>query len=148
MQQLSKTAILCGVLWSAFVPAAGAQQLNRIPPAYRPVSSRVSYDLVGNQQLEAAKRGWKRSLIPVLASQALDSASSYGRWELNPLLADPSGRFGARAVTVKLGATAAIIGIEYWIIKKHPGAARVISKLNWSGAVITSGFAVHNFAIR
>jgi hypothetical protein len=34
------------------------------------------------------------------------------------------------------------------IVKKHPGAARVISKLNWSGAIVTSGLAAHNFAIR
>jgi len=95
-----------------------------------------------------AQRAWKRSLIPVMASQALDIASSYGMRELNPALADGSGRFGARAAGMKIGATAAILGVEYLIVRHHPAAARVLSKLNWTGSVVTSGFAVHNYAIR
>src|SRR5258707_7551789 len=42
---------------------------------------------------QAGYNAWKRSLVVVAASQALDVASSYGMREVNPLLADGSGRF-------------------------------------------------------
>src|SRR5262249_20024560 len=55
---------------------------------------------------------WKRSLMPFAASQALDVASSWGMRERNPLLAGGDGRFGAKAAGVKIGAAAAIVGVE------------------------------------
>jgi uncharacterized iron-regulated membrane protein len=60
----------------------------------------------------ASFKTWKLSLAPVFASQTLDVASSYGMRELNPMLAGPDGRFGAQGAGIKLGATAAIVGVE------------------------------------
>ena len=97
---------------------------------------------------DSSYRQWKLSLAPVIASQALDVASSYGMRELNPMLAGPDGRFGAQGAGIKLGATAAFLGIEYLIVRKHPRAARIFSKVNWSVSIVTTGFAAHNFAIR
>jgi hypothetical protein len=91
---------------------------------------------------------WKLSLVPLAASQALDLSSSWGMRELNPVLAGQDGRFGAQAATVKLGAVGALVGIEYLIVKKYPRTARAFEKINWSGAALTSGFAVHNFMIK
>jgi hypothetical protein len=91
---------------------------------------------------------WKWSLAPVVASQGLDIASSYGMRELNPVLAGPQGRFGVQSALLKVGATAAWIGVEYLIVKAHPAAARILTKINWSGAAVTTGFAAHNFSIR
>ena len=96
----------------------------------------------------AAMKSWKISLLPLVGSQALDVASSYGMRELNPLLADPNGGFGMKATSLKLGVTGAVIGVEYLIVRKYPRSARVISKLNWSTAIVTTGFAVHNYAIK
>jgi hypothetical protein len=93
-------------------------------------------------------RAWKRSLIAVAASQSLDIASSYGMRERNPLLASSDGRFGPKAASIKLGTTAAVVVVEYLLIKKYPKAARIFSKLNWSSSVLTTGLAVHNFAIK
>src|SRR4051794_31017389 len=70
-------------------------------------------------------RNWKISLIPMIASQALDVSSSYGMRELNPLLANTHGQFGAKAAGIKLGTTAALLGVEYLIVKAHPGSARI-----------------------
>lgn len=100
------------------------------------------------EQRNAAVRSWKRSLLPMVATQGLDIASSYGMRELNPMLAAPDGRFGAKAATIKVGTTAAVVGIEYLIVKKWPGAARMFSKLNWGSSVLTGAFAAHNFAIK
>lgn len=100
------------------------------------------------KQQEAALRTWKISLVPVVASQSLDIASSYGMVERNPLLAGPDGRFGTKALGIKLGTTAAIVSVEYLIVKKWPGSARILSKVNWGTSALTTGFAVHNFAIK
>lgn len=102
---------------------------------------------------EAAKpakipNSWKWSLAPLAASQVLDIASSYGMRELNPALAGADGRFGAKAAAMKIGVVGALMGVEYLIVKAHPGAARVLSKINWSGAALTTSFAVHNYSIR
>lgn len=97
---------------------------------------------------QRAYRNWKVSLVPVFASQTIDVASSYGMRELNPMLADANGRFGGKGAVIKLGATAAIIAVEYLIIRKHPKAARAFSKLNWAGSAVTTGIAMHNYAIR
>ena len=97
---------------------------------------------------QAAYRKWKMSLTPVFASQALDVASSYGMRELNPLLTSSDQRFGAKGAGIKLGATAAILGIEYLIVRKHTRAASIFTKINWSVSIMTAGFAAHNYAIR
>jgi hypothetical protein len=91
---------------------------------------------------------WKRSLLPVIASQTLDIASSYGMRELNPALAGTDGRFGAKAGAMKISTTAAVIGIEYLVVKKWPGSAKMLSKLNWGSAALTGVFAAHNYAIK
>src|SRR6266852_2158509 len=56
---------------------------------------------------QAAYGAWKRSVIAMASSQALDVVSSYGMREMNPLLADGTGRFGMKGAGIKLGATAA-----------------------------------------
>ncbi len=91
---------------------------------------------------------WKLSLVPLAASQVLDSSSSWGMRELNPVLAGPDGRFGARSATVKLSVVGAFVGIQYLIVKKYPHSARAFEKINWAGAALTSSFAVHNYMIR
>jgi hypothetical protein len=91
---------------------------------------------------------WKWSLAPVLASQALDAASSYGMRELNPVLGGSDGRFGMQSTAIKAGVTGALLGAEFLIVKAHPGSARVFTKLNWAAAAVTFGVAAHNYAIR
>ncbi len=99
-------------------------------------------------QKAAALGTWKRSLIPVAASQVLDITSSYGMRELNPILAGPDGRFGPKATTIKIGTAAAAIGVEYLIVKKWPSSARTLAKLNWASSLLTGSFAVHNYVIK
>jgi hypothetical protein len=91
---------------------------------------------------------WKWSLAPLVASQGLDIYSSYGMRELNPLLADRQGQFGVQSAVLKVSVTAGLIGVEYLIVKAHPASARMFTKLNWGAAALTTGFAVHNFAIK
>ena len=93
-------------------------------------------------------RSWERSLIPLVASQSLDAASSYGYRELNPLLADRNGDFGARATNVKFAVVFALVGVEYLLARKSPKAARLFEKLNWTSSALTTGLAVRNYVVR
>jgi hypothetical protein len=127
---LALTILVSGALRAADLPTEAV-----LPAPHRSVE-------------QNAQKAWKRSLLPLLASQSLDVASSYGMRELNPMLADSTGAFGMRATSVKFGVVGAFIGVEYLLVRKHPGAAKVLSKLNWAAAGVTTGFAAHNFAIR
>ena len=135
------------LLLSAFMilPALAGE----LAPVIRPRTvSPFSAEATRRAADQASYRKWKISLAPVFASQALDVGSSYGMRELNPMLAGPDGRFGAQGAGIKLGATAAILGIEYLIVRRHTHAAGIFTKINWSVSIVTTGFAAHNFAIR
>jgi hypothetical protein len=108
----------------------------------------ASHQLGEDSARAAAMKSWKISLAPLVGSQALDAASSYGMRELNPLLASSNGGFEMKATSIKLGVTGALVGVEYLIVRKYPRSTRVISKLNWTSGIVTAGFAVHNYAIK
>ena len=95
-----------------------------------------------------AMHRWEISLAPLVASQTLDVTSSWGMRELNPLLPQPNGGFGAKSAVLKFSVIGALIGVEYIFAKKSPRAARLFEKMNWTGAAITGGLAIHNFAIK
>jgi hypothetical protein len=96
----------------------------------------------------AAVRAWKRSVAPFVAAQVLDVVSSYGMRERNPLLAGADGRFGSKALTMKLGFTGAIVGVESLVVRKWPRLGHAMARMNWGGTVLTGSIAVHNFALR
>jgi hypothetical protein len=90
---------------------------------------------------------WKLSLAPLLASQALDAYSSRGLHELNPVLAGSGGEFGEKAMLLKAGIAGALIGVEYLVVRKHPGAAKLLWKINVASAAVTGGVAAHNLSL-
>ncbi len=108
----------------------------------------VAHESIGDTGRASEFKSWKISLAPLVASQALDVSSSYGMRELNPLLASANGGFEMKGAAIKLGVTGVVVGAEYLIVRKYPRSARVISRLNWTTGIVTTGFAVHNYAIR
>ena len=108
----------------------------------------VAHESMEETSRAAAMKSWKLSLAPLVASQALDASSSYGMRELNPLLASSNGGFEMKATSIKIGATAAAVGIEYLLVRKYPHSARILSKMNWATGIVTTSFAIHNYAIK
>ena len=108
----------------------------------------LSHPSVEDTAHAANMKSWKISLVPLAGSQVLDAASSYGMREMNPLLASSNGGFEMKATSIKLGVTAGLVGVEYLVVRIYPRSARVISKLNWTSGIVTTGFAVHNYAIK
>lgn len=93
------------------------------------------------------RRQWAISLAPLVVSQSLDAASSYGMRELNPLLASSNGGFGMKATGVKFGIVGALAGAEYFLVRKYPRSAKFFTIVNWTTAGATTGLAVHNFRL-
>lgn len=126
-------------------PAARAEDASSVPAAIVSIPpGPVSIDEASHQAFKA----WTRSLAPLVASQALDAASSYGYRELNPMLADSNGNFGMRSTVIKFAVVGALIGVEYLLVRKSPQTGKLLAILNWSGAAVTTGFAVHNYSVR
>lgn len=126
-------------------PLARAEDASLMPAASVAVpAAYLSVEQASHQALKA----WTRSLAPLVASQALDAASSYGYRELNPMLADRNGAFGVKSTVVKFAVVGALIGAEYLVVRRSPRAGRLLAILNWSGAAVTTGLAVHNYAVR
>jgi hypothetical protein len=144
---MKKTHLLAiAMLAIAFVPGAFAQDLASLPAQSISTTGQLTLS-TRSRASSAAYRSWKISLVPVIASQALDTYSSYGLRELNPVLAGPDQRFSNGSALIKIGVAGALIGAEYLIVRKHPGAARVLWKLNIVSAAITGATAGHNLSI-
>jgi hypothetical protein len=94
-------------------------------------------------------RSWQYSLAALSTANALDMHSSWGRRELNPMLASSDGRFGARGAALKLGIQATLFGLEYVITRRHPGRRtyRVLSILNFGAAGVAGATAIHNYTL-
>jgi len=92
---------------------------------------------------------WKVSLGALVAAQIMDTNSSWGYRELNPILRSPSGAFGAKAVGIKGGMTAAT-GLAQWrALRNRPWASTALyTVMNFAGAALTAGIAGRNYAIR
>ncbi|MEO8048875.1 MAG: hypothetical protein ABI833_00545 [Acidobacteriota bacterium] len=148
-----------GIQTGTFAPVATAAILPSNPSIFPPVQPAIG-QLSGSEFVAAAgaehrvnhdarwRRQWAISLAPLFASQALDAASSYGKRELNPVLAGSNGGFGMKATGIKFGVVGALVGAESFIVKKHPTAAKFFTIVNWVTAGATTSLAVHNFGLR
>jgi hypothetical protein len=79
----------------------------------------------------------------------LDISSSWGKHELNPALANPSGRFGAQGALIKLGLQGSLFGVEYLITRGHPTRKvyRALSVVNFGAAATVGSVAVRNYGM-
>jgi hypothetical protein len=96
---------------------------------------------------DATKKRWELSLLPLLAAHSLDAGSSWRHREANALLASSDGEFGMKGVGIKFGILGAAVAAEYFLMKNHPKLANFIIRANRTNAVITTGFAVHNYVV-
>ena len=128
----------------ASLPAAEAL----LPAAFLPaIDTRSIRDRGVTPEKDPWNKRWKISLAPLVASQSLDAASSYGMRELNPVLAGPDGAFGGKATALKFGVAGGLLGVEYILVRKFPRSARFFTIVNWTTAGATTGLAIHNYRL-
>ena len=116
-----------------------AQELSLIrQPTERPMSRPAS-----------GVRLWRASVAALSVANALDVQSSWGKHELNSILAGPSGKFGRDGALIKLGVQGGLLGLEYVITRGHPGGRfyRALSFVNFGAAAVIGGVAAHNYTV-
>ena len=92
---------------------------------------------------------WKFSTAAVLASNSMDVTSSWGKRELNPVLAGSKGTFGGRGAVLKLGIMGGVVAVEYLVLRHRPSRslAKAMAWINFSDAAVTGAVAGRNFGI-
>lgn len=93
---------------------------------------------------------WKRHLADTalhLAATSADAASSWGRYELNPVLRSADGRFGAKGVAIK-GAFALGVELVKWRLAKRYPRERWVRALSLVPAAAFGTVAARNWRLR
>jgi hypothetical protein len=94
--------------------------------------------------LAAQHRLWRVSAATYGGAQVADTASSWGRYEGNQLLRSAGGRFGARGVVIKAGISGGVLLAEWFVLRRHPRAARSLAFVNFASAGVVAGAAFYN----
>jgi hypothetical protein len=87
---------------------------------------------------------WRISIATLLASTAADAYTSYGKHEANPLLRS-GGTFGVRGIALKGVGTAALIGGEALLGKRHRKMSAIA---NFGMTGLYGGASWHNAQVR
>jgi hypothetical protein len=92
---------------------------------------------------------WKASAAALLTGNAMDATSSWGKYELNPVLSGSEGRFGKGGALLKLGVAGGVVVVEYLVLRRRPSRslARGLAWINFGDAAATSAVAGRNFGM-
>jgi hypothetical protein len=105
--------------------------------------------LAVSAQAEAAsnkwRKVWKASLVVMASASFVDAASSYGRVEINPILAS-NGRFRRKALALKVSIGAGLAVAEFLLHHKRPESEVEMpaALVNFATAATFSAAAIHN----
>jgi hypothetical protein len=91
-----------------------------------------------------SRKLWWASVAAVVVASTLDARSSWGKPELNPLLAGSGGQFGVRSLAVKSALTGGSLTALWLILRRHPGFEGPAAATNTGLAAFSLAAAVHN----
>src|ERR1700733_5237160 len=89
---------------------------------------------------------WRASQAMLVAGNAADIASSWGKYETNPLLRT-GPRFGFGSAAVKLGIVAGGLAVQQYMLHKSPNKAAFFATANFAVAGVLGVVAVHNSSV-
>ena len=92
---------------------------------------------------ERPPRNWTFSVAFFTGAQVLDTLSSRGAIEQNPVLG--RGQFGARQMAIKAGIGSGVILAERLIMRKHPETRRFWTWTNYATGTAIAAIAVRNW---
>jgi hypothetical protein len=90
-------------------------------------------------------RAW--STLSLVAAHALDTASSWGGVEANPVLngGHPS-RFGIKGMSLKFSLTGGYLGLQTIFMKKYHESRKAWCAANYAGAAAVGATAIRNLS--
>lgn len=107
------------------------------------------------QRLKRSRRIWLMSIPVLIAGNALDTRSSWGRPETNGLLQGTSGRFDGRGAAIKFGITGVVLAGQAVMIRafRHDHDVQNTAYKGWTSSNLifgsaAAGIAWHNYRIR
>ncbi len=89
---------------------------------------------------------WRSSVLAILTASALDTHSSFHRYEANPLLRGPDGRFHYRSIAIKAAITGGSLGVQYFLLRRGPKAEKAAAFVNFGLSGVLSGVALTNYS--
>jgi hypothetical protein len=90
----------------------------------------------------AARRLYNWSAAALVAGNAADVASSFGRQEGNTVLG--GGTFGTSQIALKGAIVAGSLIAQHFILKRHPESAKAVAIANFAMGGAFGGLAVRN----
>lgn len=87
---------------------------------------------------------WKLSAVALAGALAADTASSWGRPELNPLVRGQAGRFDGRSFGLKAGIAGGGLLAQYLLLRKAPQAEKAAAWTNFGAAGLLGAAAIRN----
>ena len=134
---------------SALLAAPGASYLEQ---QARLQNTRLSG--LTEQRLKRSRRIWLMSIPVLIAGNALDARSSWGRPETNGLLQGSAGRFDGRGAAIKFGITGALLAGQFTMVRasrRDPQTRDTVYK-GWTSSNLifgsaAAGIAWHNYRI-
>lgn len=87
---------------------------------------------------------WQYSVAFFAGAQAMDTASSWGKIETNPILG--RGPFGARQVGLKMSMASGVVLVEWLMLRRHPGTRRAWTWANIVAGGVTVGVSARNWS--
>jgi len=91
---------------------------------------------------------WRVSAAVLGAITIADMQSSVGRQEANPFLASQNGQFSGRGIALKGAGVGAMIGVQYFLLRKNSHAAKYAAGANFAAAALTGAIVVHNHMVK
>ena len=101
-----------------------------------------------SQAEEHHSKLWRVSAAVLGAVTIADMQSSVGRQEGNPLLASQNGQFSGRGIALKGAGVGAMIGVQYFLLRRNPHAAKYAAGANFAAAALTGAIVVHNHMVK
>jgi hypothetical protein len=92
---------------------------------------------------EHRQRNWNISVAFFMGAQAMDTMSSRGAIETNPVLG--RGQFGARQTLIKAGIAGGVILTERMIMRRHPDTQRYWTWTNYATGTAIASVAARNW---
>jgi hypothetical protein len=92
---------------------------------------------------DRAQRNWNISVAFFFGTHVMDTMSSRGAMEQNPVLG--RGEFGGRQMAIKSGIAGGVILAEQLIMRKHPETRRFWTWANYGTGAAIAAVAVRNW---
>jgi hypothetical protein len=97
------------------------------------------------QQTQTSKL-WVASSVALIAGTSFDAASSWGKYEANPLLRSSDGRFGSKGLMIKSAVAGGSL-VPQILLRKRRKMQRMFTIANFALAGWYTGVGIHNIGV-